>query len=46
MFGEAIFERLDHALSKYQWLQLYPIANVQTLPILGLHHAPILLDIG
>lgn len=32
--------------SNYQWLQLYPIATVDTFPILSSDHAPILPNIG
>ena len=41
---DAVWEKLDRALSDEQWLSLYPNSHINCLPIAASDDAPILLN--
>lgn len=43
--SDAVFERLDRVVAKAQWLNIYGDASLETFPIIGSDHGPILLSL-
>lgn len=44
--NQAIFARSDQPLVNHKWLSLYPTTVLYHLPVIGSHHAPILLNLN